>query len=783
MSTKLTDIKSIEQIIQEMSLEEKAIIITGGSPFATESMEQYGIPSAVFLDGATGFNSMQFGAETGFKMAMDEMKASGRAMDRESFGSMGGLSMGMMRMMKYMEEKAKSGEKSQPQQFGCYPPGMFLGATWNPEPVKACAKALAHEMGSKNIDVILGPNVNIHRDPLGGRAFEGYSEDPYLVSELAPEFVKAIEEEGLGTSVKHFAANNQETDRMGVEEHISERALQEIYLPGFKACVDAGCRTVMSAYNKINGTECAMNAWLLTEVLRNKWGFSGMVVSDWAAAYDQVAAIAAGNDLVMPGPRGIKCIIQAVEEGRLETEKLDTCVRNFLKVLLTLPVMTGNRPAFQMEEAVAATEFAAREGITLLKNDGTLPLKKDSKISFYGKRSRDFSGSGAGSAGVDTTLLTNPYESTKAVIGAENVIWEESVENTNIWIVTVGANGQEGADRANMDMDADDKQAMDKAIKEAKAVGGKVILILNTAGPVNLMEWEQELSAIICAYYPGMQGGKVLADILFGAVNPSGKLPLTYPKHYHDCPTYKNFPGENKEVWYGEGIYVGYRHYDAKYIEPLYPFGFGLSYTTFEITEVMVESEIDVENTDVEVHVRVKNTGDIDGSEVVQVYVHDVISKIDKPEKELKGFQKVFLRAGEEKEISIRLTMRSFAGYSLSHGDWVTEPGEFDILVGNSAGNIVKTKRIQIHCKNPFGLKAETGIGEIVANERAVQVINETIQSDIVKIANVAIVFAPDNPWNEIWQSMVAPTLTQAGLGQGEIEQKYQYILEQFNAM
>lgn len=279
-------------------------------------------------------------------------------------------------------------------------------------------------MGSKGVDVILGPNVNIHRDPLGGRLFKGYSEDPYLVAHMAPSFIKEIQSEGIAADVKHFAANNQETDRMEIEEHISERALREIYLPGFQACVEAGCQTVMSAYNKINGRVCAMNEWLLGDILRNEWGFKGFVVSDWAAAYDQVAAVAAGNDIAMPGPRGIQGIIKAVSEGRLSEEKLGNCIRNFLNVVLLLPPVTDKRPAIMMKEAFAATEFAAKEGITLLQNDGVLPLSKvDARVTFYGKRSKKNSGSGAGSAGVDTTLLINPCDSVAALIGADHVMY------------------------------------------------------------------------------------------------------------------------------------------------------------------------------------------------------------------------------------------------------------------------------------------------------------------------------------------------------------------------
>lgn len=787
MSTKLTDVGSIEKIISEMTLEEKARLITGGSPFGTEPMEKYGIPSAILLDGGTGFNGGQFTTEIGFQKGKKRAEEENKPYDREGFEGNGGIYFGQLEL----SEHPLSEEEKPTKELGCYPPGMLFGATWNPEPIEACGHALGKEMSFRGVDCILGtPNVNIHRDPLNGRLFEGYSEDPYLVSALAPAFVKGVQAEGPVANVKHFAANNQETNRMGINEHISERALREIYFPGFRACVEAGCKTLMSAYNRINGNYCAMNPWMLKDVLRKEWDFEGFVMSDWGGAVDQVAAIEAGNDLAMPGPRGIKTIVKAVEEGRLKEEALDEGIRNFLKILLEMPVMNTRVASFDLKEAMEATEFAAKEGITLLQNDGTLPLEKNVKIAFYGKRSKDMKGSGSGSAAVDTILQTNPYDSVSALIGAENVSFGEAGEGTQYWVVTVGANGQEGADRQHMDMDEDDKAALERAIGEAKAADGKVILILNTTGPVSLMDYKDDLAAVLCAYYPGMQGGKVLADILFGLVNPSGKLPLTYPKYYRDCPTYKNFPGDKVDVWYGEGIYVGYRYYDAKQVEPLYPFGFGLSYTTFAIKDLQVKEEVNVEEEDIAVTVTVQNNGKVDGSEVVQLYVGDVVSRIDKPDKELKGFAKVFLKAGEEQKVTFTLKKEDLASFcpngdamkvlafGENSGAWVTEPGEFDILVGNSSANISVSKRILVKCKNPFVMDGKTGIGEIVANAAAVKMVNEVLDTDILVLAEDPIVYFPAKPWQEVWHQLVVPHLKSAGLDEKMIEQKSQQILQ-----
>ena len=784
MSTKLKDAASIERIIDEMTLEEKALLITGGTPFSTMAMEKYGIPSAVLLDGATGMNIQQVVVDREFKNLSSAAEAAGVPIDREQLGAMDALLVGAKKAIEKQQEATKAGVKTQAPDLGCYPPGMFLGSTWNPDAVEKCGEALGKEMGSKHVDVILGPNVNIIRDPLAGRAFEGYSEDPYLIGKMGTAMIRGIQSTGVAADAKHFAANSQETNRMRIDEKIPERALQEIYLPGFKVCVQEGqVKTVMSAYNKVGGKECAMNHRLLTDILRKEWGFDGFVVSDWAAAYDQVEAATAGNDLVMPGPRGIKCILEAVENGKLSVEAIDSCVRNFLKVLIELPAFTGQYPSFEMEEAIQATENAAKEGIVLLKNDGVLPLEADSKVVFYGKRSRKFAASGAGSAGVLTGRILNPVDALGKLIGEKNVCENDPAADTNIWIVTVGADGQEGADRQTMDMDKDDAQALDKAITEAKAVGGKVIVILNTAGPISLKPYIDHVDAVICAFYPGMMGGKVLADVMTGVVNPSGKLPLTWPQEYHDCPTYRNFPGEGMEVWYGEGIYVGYRYYDIKQIKPMFAFGYGLSYTSFEITKVEMPETVDVDKEDINICVHVKNTGSMDGSEVVQVYVRDLISNVERPDKELKGFAKLFIKAGEEATAKISISKEQLACYSTVLGKWVTEPGAFELCIGNSSDNILVTKTVNVKCENPFAVTENTSVGAIAANKEAIEIVNSILHINFIDVVSMAIVFFPSMTFKEVWRMMLAPGVREAGYSAEVTEQIYQKILEAFKTL
>ena len=311
-----------------------------------------------------------------------------------------------------------------------------------------------------------------------------------------------------------------------------------------------------------------------------------------------------------------------------------------------------------------------------------------------------------------------------------------------------------------------------------------MILVINATGPIDLNDYVDRVGAILCPFLPGIQGGKITADAIFGLFNPSGKLALTWPKHQYDCPAYKNFGGENKEVWYGEGIYVGYRWYDARRIEPAYPFGYGLSYTSFEITDVQVPAEINVERENIPVSIRVKNTGSMAGSEVVQVYVRDVECRFDRPEKELKGFRKVFLQPGEEKTVAIEITKADLAGYYMDFGEWITQPGEFDILVGTSSRDIAFTRRVDVRCRDPFGWNGRASIGKIAANAKSVEIINRIIEDDITILCHVALDFAPDKSLQELWSGTnIQDVLHSKGWDDATIEAKYRQIMDEFDAL
>ncbi len=778
MATQLKHEASIEAIIAEMTIEEKAEMIQGGSPFRSAAMPKYGIPAIYMVDTCTGLNMREYLGEAIYQKLAGDAQAKGQPLDREKNGSMGGLLIALDALKRRMVEQAKTGAPSPKLENGCYPPAIALACTWNPELVEADGEVVARELGSKGIDMILGPCMNIHRDPLCGRLAESYSEDPYLTGVMASAMTKGIQKTGVLANLKHFAANSQEKDRLGVEEHIPERALHEIYFPAFKMAIDAGAKTIMSAYNKINGVPCAMNRWLLTDVLRNKWGFDGFVVSDWGASYDVPSAVAAGTDLTMPGPLGIRTIVEAVREGRVSKEALDTAIRNILRVTLDSIPFKGKRPDFDLRDAYTITERAAQEGIVLLKNDGTLPLSNDEKVVFYGKRSKQFVIIPA-SVAASTDLATNPFEAAAAIVRPENVRFEDAADSKT-WIVTVGADAREGIDREDMEMDADDRQALDKAIMEAEAAGGRVVLIINATGPVELSDYVDRVNAIVCPFFGGMMSGKVTADILFGRVNPSGKLPLTWPARYCDTPAYKNYGGENKEVWYGEGIYVGYRWYDARRIRPLFPFGFGLSYSTFEITGAEAPDSALIDREAVRLSVRVKNTGRVAGSEVVQVYVHDRTTTYDRPEKELKAFKKVFLAPGEEKTVTLTLGKDAFSGYYLPRHEWLVQPGVFDILIGVSAGDIRCRRETRIRAVDPFGISEKSGIGVIVKDKKALACINRILEDDLETLAVVALDYAPDTAFEHLWQSgsQIQAAMVSKGWDEQEIADRYARICD-----
>lgn len=695
----------------ELTVNEQIRLVNGGSFFGTASIPEKNIPSLQLLDGGTGMN---------FEQLFGDM------LSREGLGGIGGEALRAVLKYCYEPEKLPDDKSRELHKWiteklkerfpemiapGCYPPGILLGATWSPETVHEVGRALGMEAKAYGVHVLLGtPNVNMHRDIRNGRLFEGYSEDPCLVSTLAPELVKGVQKNGVAANVKHFAANHQETNRMNVNEFIPERALQELYYPGFRACVEAGVATVMSAYNQINGVPCTENRELLNDILREEWEFDGLVMSDWGAVYNPAAAVNAGNDLAMPGPISPDVLREAYDIGVLSPENLEISANRVVE----LAVKYGNSDggSFSESETDEIAYNAAAEGVVLLKNDkSTLPLDASSSLVVYCGNNGYLLTCGEGSAGINTNRNVSL---SNALTDTFKEVYADLNDNGDALVYVYKLPGQEGNDRPDISLSKRVIEEWRILIPEAEKQGLKKILVLNVSAPVALGEWEQRFDAIICIFLPGMQGAKALADILCGRVNPSGKLPLTWPKRVEDMPTFLNFPGDGMQVNYGEGIFVGYRWYDARKIEPQYPFGHGLSYTDFAIEKLKASAESFTD--EVTVTVEVMNIGSHSGKTVVQIYISDNESSLTKPVRELKAFEKVELAPGECREVSFTLSRHAFESYDPNLKQWTLEEGCYEISAGLSSRDIQAKCEVYADVESPYSYGADTSVKIIMEN-------------------------------------------------------------------
>ena len=713
---------NVNTILEKMTLEEKARLVNGATFFGMASIDRLGISRMQLLDGGTGMN---------FEQLFGDMVDVGKLAVDSTNGMVGStilthvieyyfepekLTQEELELHAWIKERLEKNLKGVDYAPGCFPPGILLGATWNKEVVHEVGEALGKEARLYGVNILLGtPNVNIHRDPLNGRIFEGYSEDPCLVSELAPELVKGVQKYGVAANVKHFAANNQETNRVGINETISARALDEIYFPGFKACVkEGGVKTVMSAYNRINGVPCTENRWLLTDKLREEWGFDGVVLSDWGAVYHPVEALKAGNELAMPGPLPWEPIAEAVQSGTLSEDELNLAVKRILGMIDWIGKKSFEssqiEPQDLKEETDQAAYRAACEGVVLVENAGFLPFDSDKKVSVLGSGAEKLMDCGSGSAGITTNRTSHLRQGLNIVDPAE----------AQAFVFVSRLSGMEGNDRPHMHLDIEDIKLLyaygalewDKTpecireqlegINKAKDCGKPMVLVLNICGPVDLSYLDREVvKAVLIAFLPGMEGGRAIADILNGKINPSGKLPLTFPMRYEDTPTYLNFPGDGYEVCYGEGIYVGYRYYDKKKIAPLYPFGYGMSYTTFKCCGV---GDVCVTDKDITWKISVTNTGEMAGAQVIQIYISDPYATLPKPVKELKTFEKVYLQPGESKTITFKINKEQLASYDTDLKMWTVEEGYYDMIAATSSSvsDIFARERVYFECDSPY---------------------------------------------------------------------------------
>ncbi len=647
---------------------------------------------------------------------------------------------------------AFNGGKSRLYYATAWPIGTLLASSWDTALVNKVGKALGAEAKEYGIDILLGPGMNIHRNPLGARNFEYYSEDPIVTGNIAAAMVNGIQSSGVGTSAKHFFANNQETNRSSVNTIISERAMREIYLRGWQIMVKQSQPwTIMSSYNLVNGPFTSENPELLRTVLRDEFGFKGFVMTDWFGGKNAVAQQKAGNHLIMPGmPNQKKEIVDAVKAGQLDEKILDQNVVELLNVILLTHTFKGykfsdNPP---LKENAQISRNAAAESMVLLKNEGNaLPIAAGSSIALFGNNQLDLVAGGTGSGDVNKmysvpladglfragyALNTDLYRTYSQYMAAENAkrpkrslmeelmspivpITEMSVTNEQIKsaaakselaVIAIGRNAGEGNDRK----EADDYNLTQKELQLIKSVAAafhalnkKVVVTLNIGGVVDVMQWREDVDAILLAWQPGLEGGNAMADVISGKVNPSGKLATTFPAKYADDITAKNFPGRvipgsekpglfgqkqiDAEVIYEEGVYVGYRYYNSFNVTTAYPFGYGLSYTTFNTNNLKLSASVFTDK--LQVSVIVTNNGKVAGKEVVQLYLSAPISKIDKPKSELKAFAKTkFLQPGESQEISFNLTAAELASFITAVGAWVADAGDYTVNIGNAQQSI-----------------------------------------------------------------------------------------------
>lgn len=659
--------------VKDLTLEEKASLTSGGDSWHLQGVESKGIPGYMITDGPHGLRK-SLASSTGETDLNNSVPAT------------------------------------------CFPPAAGLSSSWNPELIHKVGEAMAEECIQEKVAVILGPGVNIKRNPLGGRCFEYWSEDPYLAGHEAVGIVAGVQSKGVGTSLKHFAANNQETDRLRVDARISQRALREIYLPAFEHIVKtAQPWTIMCSYNRINGVHSAQNHWLLTDVLRDEWGFEGIVMSDWGADHDRVASLNAGLNLEMPPSYTDDQIVYAARDGRIAPAQLDRMAQGMIDLInKARAAMSIDGYRFDVDAHDEVAHQAAIESIVLLKNDDAiLPLNADPaaarKIAVIGEFARTPRYQGGGSSHITPTKMTSFLDMlaergikadfapgfTLDLEPADLALESEAVEtakNADVVLMFLGlpeAAESEGFDRDTLDMPA--KQIA--LLEQVAATNQNVVVVLSNGSVVSVAPWAKNAKGILESWLLGQAGGLALADVIFGQVSPSGKLAQSIPLDINDDPSMLNWSGEEGHVDYGEGVFVGYRYYDTYGKSVDYPFGYGLSYATFEIADVAAAKT--GANT-ATVTATVTNTSDMAAAETVQVYVAPGKADVARPKHELKGFTKVFLKAGESKSVTIDLDERAFAYWSEKYNDWHVESGEYAIEVGVSSRDIADTVAVTL---------------------------------------------------------------------------------------
>jgi len=658
--------RDLKTIISQMTLEEKAGMCSGLDFWHTKSVERLGIPKIMVADGPHGLRKQADAADH----------------------------LGL----------------NQSVPATCFPSGATLACSWDKNLLQKVGIALGEECQAENVALILGPAANIKRSPLCGRNFEYFSEDPCLSSEMAENHIKGVQSQGVGTSLKHFAVNNQEHRRVSVDAVLDERTLREIYLASFEGAVKkAQPWTVMCAYNKVNGDYCSQNDYLLRSILKDEWDHEGFVMSDWGAVDERVEGLKAGLELEMPSSNGVgdRKIVEAIKNDTLSEAVLDKSVERLLTIIFKAVDNKKENAIYNKAAHHQLAREVARECMVLLKNeDNILPLKKEGNIAVIGGFAQTPRYQGGGSSHINPTKVDNLLEELQKSAGTLTAISysggfsltsdaidehlfneaKQAAAAADVVVIFAGlpdSYESEGYDRKHMKM-PENQIRLIEAIAEVQS---KVVVVLSNGSPIE-MPWINNVKAVLEGYIAGQAGGGAMADLLFGDVSPCGKLAETFPKKLSDNPSYLNFPGEGDTVEYKEGLFVGYRYYDKKEITPLFPFGHGLSYTSFEYTDITVDKHALLDTETVTVKVTVKNTGKTSGKEIIQLYIKDVESSVIRPDKELKAFEKIELNVGEEKTVTFTLDQRAFAYYNTDIKDWYVESGVFEILIGNSSRDI-----------------------------------------------------------------------------------------------
>lgn len=671
----------VKKLVNELTLEEKASLCSGADFWHTKAIDRLNIPAAMVSDGPHGIRKQESLA--------DHMGVA------ESIKAIG------------------------------FPTASAMACSFDRDLLHKVGDALGEECVAEDLAVLLGPGINMKRSPICGRNFEYYSEDPVVAGELGAAFVNGVQEHGVGTSLKHFAANNQEWRRMSISAEIDERTLREIYLAAFETVVKkAHPWTIMCSYNRINGVYSCENDWLLNKVLRDEWGFEGLVMTDWGAMDERVPSLKAGLDLEMPDCHGEtdKLIVKAVQSGELEESVLDTAVERILTMVdKYLTARKGNDPASMVHPLPSSVErgydvaahhalarTTAEQSAVLLKNEDILPLQKDKKIAFIGEFAKVPRIQGGGSSHINNTSVESALDAAGDSVSyaqgfhideetTDETLLQEAItlaKESDVAVIFAGLPDSfesEGFDRTHLNMPANQNEL----IARISEVQPNVVVVLHSGSPI-AMPWLDKVAGVLQMYLAGQASGGAAVNLLFGDATPCGKLAETFPLHLEDNPSYLNFPGNREKVCYQEGVFIGYRYYDKKKMDVLFPFGYGLSYTDFTYSNMKVTvngknaADVDVikETDEIVVSADITNTGNCDGAEIVQLYIKNPVVYEIRPEKELRDFAKVFLKAGETKTVTFTLNARAFSYYETRIHDWYAESGDYEILLASSSRDI-----------------------------------------------------------------------------------------------